>query len=52
MSEKFVEIVKYGDPEEVVERLGPMSERKADRLDGDLNINLKHEQYYTRIVDA
>ena len=47
--EFYVEVVKY--PDEVVKRLGPMSERKADRVDGGLNINLNHENFYTRIVE-
>lgn len=36
--------------EEVVERLGPMEERKADRVEGGMNINLNHAEYFTRIV--
>ena len=47
----YVEIVKYGDPEEVVKRMGPMSEGKADKVDGGANINLNHKDYYTRIVE-
>lgn len=50
--EYYVEIVKYGDPEEVVKRMGPMSDRKADKVDSGANINLNHEKYYTRIVEA
>ena len=46
----YVEIVKYGEPEEVVKRMGPMPERKADEVDAGANINLNHEEYYTRIV--
>ena len=46
----FVEVVKYGNPETVVKRLGPMPEYKANKVDGGLNINLNHEDYYTRIV--
>lgn len=50
MDTHYVEIVKYGDPEEVVKRMGPMSERQADRVDTGANINLNHEDYFTRIV--
>lgn len=47
----FVEIVKYGDLEEVVKKMGPIAtERQADKIDSGVNINLNHEDYYTRIV--
>lgn len=46
----FVEIVAY-DNAEVVKRMGPMSERKAERVDKGANINLDHEHYYTRIIE-
>lgn len=49
--EFFVEIVKYGDPEEIVKRMGPMPEHKADKVNRGANINLNHEDYYTRIVE-
>lgn len=47
----YVEIVKYGEPEEVVKRMGPMAERQADKVDNGANMNLNHEEYYTRIVE-
>ena len=46
----YVEIIKYGEPEETVEKIGPMSERKAERVDSGVNINLNHEEYYTIIT--
>jgi len=46
----FVEIVKHGDPEEVVKRMGPMNERTADKVDSGANRNLNHQDYFTRIV--
>jgi hypothetical protein len=52
MAEYYVEIVKYGEPEKVVERFGPMSERKADRVDTGININLNHELFFTRTIEA
>ena len=52
MPEFYVEIVKYGDPEEVEKRMGPMGERRADKVDDGVNRNLDHEHYYTRIVEA
>ena len=52
MTKYYVEIVKYGEPEEVVKRMGPMYERKAEKVDDGVNINLNHNEYYTRIVEA
>lgn len=46
----FVEIVRY-ENEEVIERRGPFSERRADKIDDGLNINLNHEEFFTRIVN-
>ena len=45
----FVEVVddKTG---EVVKRVGPVTERKADRVEDGMMINLDHENYFTRIV--
>jgi hypothetical protein len=50
MAGYFVEIVKHVSLE-VVKRMGPMPERKADKVDAGVNINLNHEEYYTRIVN-
>ena len=47
----YVEIVKFED-EEVVERRGPFSPWRADKVDDGLNINLNHERFFTRIVPA
>ena len=49
-SKVFVEVVQYGKKDRVVKRLGPMSERMADKTDDGLNINLNHEKFFTRIV--
>lgn len=48
----FVEVVELTGPrtQRVVKRLGPMSERKAERVDNGLCINLNHEMSFTRIV--
>lgn len=51
MSQFFVEIVKYNKQETVVKRMGPLSERQAEKVDRGANINLNHEDYYTRIVE-
>ena len=47
-----VEIVKYGEPEEVIKRMGPFTEGHAYRVDTGVNINLNDEEYYTRIVEV
>jgi hypothetical protein len=57
MSDKefYVEIVQYaeeGEDEKVVKRSGPHSERRADKIDDGLNINLNHERFYTRVVES
>ena len=44
----YVEVVE-SDTGKCIERLGPMSERKAEKVDAGLNINLHHSMYYTRI---
>ena len=46
----FVEIVSY-ETGEVVKRMGGGSERRAERIEDGANINLNHEEYYTRIVE-
>ena len=52
MSEQFfVEIVETAT-DKVHRRLGPNSQARAEKVDGGVNINLDHEQYYTRIVSA
>lgn len=45
----FVEVVKT-ESDEVVRRLGPHSERKADQIERGININLNDEDYHTRVV--
>ena len=50
MTQYFVEIVRY-ETDEVVKRMGPMDERKADKVDSGANINLNHDGYYTRIIE-
>lgn len=47
----YVEIVKH-DTGEVVKRLGPMSERMAERVERGAHYNLNHGEYYTRIVEV
>lgn len=47
--EYFVEIVRKATGA-VVERMGPMSEQKADKVEMGVVTNLNHDEYYTRIV--
>jgi len=47
----FVEIVLISTGE-VVKRLGPVNERKADKVESGVKINLNHAEYFTRIVSA
>jgi len=46
----WVEIVNT-ETDEVVKRMGPMSNRRAEKVEGGASINLNHEEYYTRLVD-
>ena len=46
----YVQVVQFED-ELVVKQLGPFSENRADRVDTGMNINLNHEEFYTRVVD-
>jgi hypothetical protein len=48
----YVEIVKDGPPEEVVKRMGPMHERRADKVADGASINLNHDEYSVRIVEG
>lgn len=43
----FVEVID-GVTGKVEKKLGPMPERKAEKVEDGLNINLNHERYYTR----
>jgi hypothetical protein len=49
---KKLQVVKY-DGGDVVKEFDVTNkgEREIDRLDIGLNINLNHEEYYTRIVE-
>lgn len=49
--EFYVEIVAY-EGAAVIERRGPFTAWKADKVDDGLNSNLNHEAYFTRIVGA
>ena len=47
----YVEIVNTATGE-VAQRMGPMNERAADRVEAGASINLNHAEYHTRIVPA
>lgn len=46
---KTVEIVKF-ESGEVVKSFSQLGDFEAERVENGVNINLNHEQYYTRIV--
>ena len=50
MASFCVEVVAY-ENDEVVKRLPGLTEAKADRVDDGININLNHDEYFTRIVE-
>jgi hypothetical protein len=50
MDDFYVEVVEC-DTGEVVKRLGPMSENKADVVERGLDRNLDHERFHTRTVE-
>ncbi len=45
----YVEIIE-DKTEKVLERCGPHSEWKAEKIDRGITINLNHDDYSTRIV--
>ena len=47
----FVEIVNT-NTEAIVKRMGPMKERDAERVFAGASINLNHDDYFLRIVEA
>ena len=46
----FVEIVER-ETEEVVKRMGPMPMRRAERVRRGADINLDHDNFFTRIIE-
>ena len=49
--EYYVEIWEH-KKQEMVKQMGPFSERKADKLDDGVHINLNHDEFYTVIEPA
>ncbi len=46
----YIEVIEY-ESGAVVSRMEASSERRAEKIDRGVNINLNHEDYYTRIVE-
>lgn len=44
-----VQVIEYSTGK-VIKEIVVSSERKADKVESGLNINLNHEKYYTRTV--
>ena len=49
MNNYYVQIFDMDEAEPIEER-GPFAERRAEKVDAGITINLNHEQYYTTIV--
>jgi hypothetical protein len=49
MKTHCVEVVEAAT-DKVVRRLGPMSERKAEKVERGLEINLNHDRFFVRVV--
>ena len=47
----YVEIVETAT-DRAVQRMGPMGHARAIRVDSGASINLNHEAFHTRIVEA
>jgi len=45
--EYFVIIIRNKKTGEIIKRMGPMSERRADKVELGANINLNYEEYET-----
>ena len=45
----YVQIVEY-ETDKVVKQMGPFPEKWAEKMDRGANINLNHENYYTKIM--
>lgn len=51
MRQVYVEVLERATGE-IVERMGPMDEAKAERIERGVRINMNHADYKTRIVDT
>lgn len=52
MCEYVVEVLEI-ETNKVVKTMGPVSsERRAEKVDDGLNINLNHNEFYTQIVEV
>lgn len=48
----YVEVVRFGEPEVVENRIGPLDKGRAETVDSGMQHNLNHDLFWTRIVDA
>jgi len=46
MNDFYVVIIRYKN-NKIVKKMGPMTEREADRVDFGASVNLNHEEFYT-----
>ena len=49
MNNYYVQILSF-DNDRLIKEFGPTNERRADKIDDGLNINLDHNKYYTIIT--
>lgn len=49
--ENYYVIVTRYKTKEVVEMLGPMPKRKAEKCAAGMEINLDHDEYYVSVVE-
>ena len=47
----YVEIIRRSDAK-CIKRMGPLTERSAERVESGVNINLDHEGYFTELVES
>ena len=51
MSNQFFVLVLDRETDEEVKRMGPFSQRKAERVESGVEINMDHDRYYTSVVE-
>jgi hypothetical protein len=52
MTEYYVQIINCNEFPNIEKTIGPMTERKAEKVKDGVDINLDHENYVTRIMEA
>lgn len=53
MNEFFVKIFQLTEngPDEMIKVMGPFSQRKAEKIEAGVNINLDHDNFYTMVTE-